>query len=290
MSRRVLFATGFTAGLAAILSVYAVGGDADLFYRNQAVSQYQGVPMVASGMGAIEKALITIVPAPYKVYLDDSVPQTMMLIWGRGDNWMDVLNRALAPVGLVAKPDWAKNSVTVAWRDQRPAGAAPAAIAAAAVPTVTTAGAPAAPDMVSRKDHEPAKPGNRMSGGFDAAPPVRVSAPEPVVKPEQEVWSAVGKEIIAGRNGELPAAGDMWILMKAAVAGKQIVLTGRSQVSNEMTRNRFANLYANRARKSLLAVGFPSRLVVVNERVGAAGSPRVTIAVMQGEIWSTTPP
>ncbi len=280
MSRRI-FTTGFAAGLAAILSVYATGGDKDLFYRNQprASAPQEAPVMVSGGSGLIERALVEIVPAPYKVYLDDSVPPTMMLIWGRGDNWMEVLKRALAPVGLVAKPDWAKNSVTVAWRVESPAVQAP---------SYAVAAAPAAPSAPLFTVSDPVQqPSTRMSGGFDVVQPApeRVAVPAPVAKREPAMTSVIGQEIIAGRNGELPKADDMWTLMKAAVSGKRIVVSGRSNMRNEDTRMLFANRYATKARESLLAVGFPSHLVVINERGGyLASKPRVTLSVVQGEI------
>lgn len=131
MSHRSLFTAGVSASVAALFATTALAGDEALFYQP---SPTQEAPFVTGGTAAIDRALTQIIPSPYRVLLDDSVPSSMVLIWGRGDNWMDVLNRALAPVGLVAKPDWSRNSVTVAWR------------AAPAVPVAQQAVSPRQPD------------------------------------------------------------------------------------------------------------------------------------------------
>lgn len=68
---------------------------------------------VPAGTDTIENALLRIVPAPYKITLDRRVPASAVLVWGAGDNWFLVLEKALLPLGLDAEADWAHNTVTI---------------------------------------------------------------------------------------------------------------------------------------------------------------------------------
>lgn len=265
MMKRSLVAV--LAAVVAMPAMPALSGDRALFHQNE----MREAPAVMGGSAPIDKALPQIVPSPYRVYLDDTVPATLFLVWKQGDNWMEVLNRALAPVGLVARPDWAKNSITIGW-SQQPAAAAP------------VAAAPEAPIRISTQ-----RSASGMSGSFEVASPV--SAPESASrKPSAKVAPAreevEAEVIVAGHKGRLPAPGEMWRLMKAAVAGKQIILTGYSGVRDEKRRVLLANSYANTLRDKLLAIGFPASGTVVNvrETYGSAGDrPRVEIAVMSEE-------
>jgi len=72
---------------------------------------------VSAGTAPIEQALSTIVPAAYRIALDDSVPSSAMVVWPAGDNWVTVLRAAVAPLDLVVSPDWEHNVVRVVhWR------------------------------------------------------------------------------------------------------------------------------------------------------------------------------
>lgn len=255
--------------LAAIFAVPAMpamsddGGDRALFYQNEA---RESAP--------IDRALAQIVPAPYRVYLDDSVPATLFLVWKQGDNWMEVLTTALAPVGLVAQPDWARNSITVMWRPQ-PAAQKPAT---APAPAAVVA-APASPVRVSAQSpaREPVMT-PQMTGSFEA-----VTAKRPAKSAPKEREEIEAEVIVASHTGRLPVPAEMWRLMKAAVDGKRIVLTGYSGVRDERRRTLLANSYANALRDKLLAIGFPASSTLVNEReeYKATGNrPRVEIAVI----------
>lgn len=68
---------------------------------------------VRAGNAPIDQALARIIPAPYKIELDRSVSSNTVLVWAAGENWMTVLKRAIAPLGLVADPDWSRNTVRI---------------------------------------------------------------------------------------------------------------------------------------------------------------------------------
>ncbi len=95
------------------------------------------------GSAPVETAIATIIPQPYRIELDTRVPTTMVVNWTAGDDWMRVLQSALAPVGLVATPNWSTNTILVTLRAQSAPVAAPVA-ATASAPAQTPAMTPAA--------------------------------------------------------------------------------------------------------------------------------------------------
>jgi hypothetical protein len=68
---------------------------------------------VASGSAPIEQALSTIIPAPYHIALDESVPSSAVIVWPAGNDWMKVLRAAVAPLDLYVEPDWSNNTVRI---------------------------------------------------------------------------------------------------------------------------------------------------------------------------------
>lgn len=68
---------------------------------------------IPAGSAKVDQGLARIIPPPYRIELDRSVPSTMILNWPAGSNWMEVLRQAIAPMGLVAVPDWSHNIVRI---------------------------------------------------------------------------------------------------------------------------------------------------------------------------------
>jgi hypothetical protein len=68
---------------------------------------------VQAGSAPIEQALSTIIPAPYHIELDRSVPTAAVIVWPAGSDWMMVLRAAVAPLDLYVEPDWQNNTIRV---------------------------------------------------------------------------------------------------------------------------------------------------------------------------------
>lgn len=68
---------------------------------------------VPAGSATVDQGLARIIPPPYHIEIDRSVPSTTIINWPSGNNWMDVLRQAIAPMGLVAVPDWSHNTVRI---------------------------------------------------------------------------------------------------------------------------------------------------------------------------------
>lgn len=240
------------------------------------------VPIVRAGTALIDDALLRVVPAPYRIMLDESVPASMYLVWGNGDNWMDVLTRALSPVGLVAEPDWAKNVIKIAWK-KIPAPA-PRIAAAPAAPVVTAV----APVVLAAPSAPAAPQPQRTNGSFvvvqpEPKPEPKVIAPYPR-PPVAQASPAALAHFTADGHGKMPAPDVMWQLMKAAVNGDRIVLAGVSSISSDVKRARYAGLYARKLRDNMLAVGFPAHAVVIGEQTsGRANKPGVRIVIIKGD-------
>lgn len=288
----------FIATMIAVISVPAVApsmaDDRALFYQGGAVRAAVQMPVVMAGSATIDEALPRIIPSPYRVILDDSVPASLYLIWGNGDNWMAVLNRALAPIGLVAQPDWSRNTVSVIWRKQTaPAQAATATPVLPVGSVHGVAGAPVAPPPVPAKqngrfeivrplEQSPAQP--FTPAPVQQSPSAKAALPSEALSPAATPISERSK-FVFGITGQLPDPGVMWQLMKAVVGGDRLVLTGASTVKDDEKRVRYSNGYATRLRANLLAVGFPpSSVVVVEHEVNAERSnkPGVKILISRG--------
>lgn len=68
---------------------------------------------VKAGSAPIEQALSTIIPVPYRIALDQSVPASAIIVWPAGNDWMKVLRAAVAPLDLYVEPDWKSNTIRV---------------------------------------------------------------------------------------------------------------------------------------------------------------------------------
>lgn len=68
---------------------------------------------VAAGHAPIEQALSTIIPKPYRIALDQSIPASAMVVWPAGTDWMKVLRAAVAPLDLYVEPDWSSNIIRI---------------------------------------------------------------------------------------------------------------------------------------------------------------------------------
>lgn len=157
------------------MTSYTATSDRDLFY--QPWQTKKRAPLVAAGNAAIDDALERLIPTPYAIILDESVPATMYLAWPSSDNWMLSLELALAPIGLQARPDWANNRIVIGWSRPAQAPVLPAD-APAPVPMANAATAIAAVHVpqqlaavhVQPKRTEPAVPERR--GKFVVSTPV----------------------------------------------------------------------------------------------------------------------
>lgn len=80
----------------------------------QASPQSMPTPgVVTGGTAPIDQALPRIIPPPYRIALDQSVPASVQLVWQSGSNWMDVLRNAVAPLGLSVIPNWNTNTILI---------------------------------------------------------------------------------------------------------------------------------------------------------------------------------
>lgn len=244
--------------------------------------------MVRSGAAVIDDALVRIVPAPYRVMLDESIPASMQLVWGSGDNWMDVLTRALTPVGLVAEPDWAKNSIKISWRKriQAPDFASTPDLS---LVSGQVAAAPAAPRSGGGFVVAPSAPDAARSGGgfvvIKPNPVISATTPRAVERAAIAPQQHAGGRYVTKSDGTLPGPDVMWQLMKAAVNGDRIVLSGVSALGNDEQRARYSRMYADKLRANLLSVGFPSHSVVVGDRFpDRSNKAAVRIVIDKGDV------
>jgi hypothetical protein len=107
---------------------------------------------VAGGQAPIDQALSTIIPAAYRIALDQSVPSTAIIVWPAGDDWMKVLRAAVAPLDLYVEPDWTNNVIRIVRVNAAPTvpGNALAGTRMPDVPTTaTTLPLPASPSSSS---------------------------------------------------------------------------------------------------------------------------------------------
>lgn len=124
---------------------------------------------VKAGAAPIEQALTAIIPAPYRIALDEAVPATAIVVWPAGDDWMKVLRAAVAPLDLVVSPDWKTNVIRVVHVDH---GARPQL---ARMPDVTPA-ASASPAAAPETMPEPAAAGGAPNATTQAKSPAAIVA------------------------------------------------------------------------------------------------------------------
>lgn len=243
--------------------------DRALFEMNARSAGQPGEQMIRPGYALIDDAAARIVPVPYRIQIDESVPASMQIVWSGGDNWMEVLRRALAPAGLVAEADWSRNTIKIAWKSR------PSQVIAQSAREAPVAGAPAAPasafEVVS-----PAQTGGFVvvqkqsnDGGFVVTKPAPVyDAPAaPAVQRQFQDRDAGRSERYAvSASADLPSSAVMWRLMQAAVNGEKIVLSGVSSLGSEEQRARYGAMYAKRLRSRLVEIGFPADTVVLGSR------------------------
>jgi hypothetical protein len=227
--------------------------DRQLFYR-QALADLDNKKELLP----IDQALAKLIPDPYIIYVDKSVPSTLQLSFvdpGKNGDWLDSLEKALAVSGLIVQPDWNRNTLRIVSsksQDRTPSGQGPSSVSSSPVMPVF------------RGRFESAGTDNSKSRNPALVEEVSVKTPArdeaPAAGPELRV---IRSSHLAGR---LPVSSDMWELMQAAVAGRRIMLVGYSAVTEEKTRIRLSNTYAHRLRARLMEIGFPAHLVVVHER------------------------
>jgi len=106
--------------------------------------------MISAGSAPIDKALSTIIPEPYRIELDSRVPRDWVVSWQAGANWMQVLNNALNPMGLVVDPQWGSSVIRVRYVGT---GAYVDATSNATIRTAATSGAHM-PTLTGASGHE----------------------------------------------------------------------------------------------------------------------------------------
>lgn len=225
--------------------------DRQLFYRQALAdldNKKESLP--------IDQALAKLIPDPYIIYVDKSVPSTLQLSFvdpGKNGDWLDSLEKALAVTGLMVQPDWNRNTLRIVSSKSQ----------ARILPGQEQSSALASPVMpVFRGRFESAGIDNSKSKNSALVEDVSIKTPTRDEAPVPEL-RVIRSSHLAGR---LPISSDMWELMQAAVAGRRIMLVGYSAVAEEKTRIRLSNTYAHRLRARLMEIGFPAHLVVVHER------------------------
>jgi len=162
------------------------------------------------GSAPVEAALATIIPQPYRIELDARVPTSMVVNWTGGDDWMQVLQNALSPVGLIARPDWSTNTILVTLRNQ-PAPVTTPLAAMAATPAQTPAMTPAA-NSEAAIAATPVLP---------APGPVKAISPlvDPVVGATDPAWNHPAP---AMPDGPVTLSGAVMRLMPLSMTGSQL--------------------------------------------------------------------
>jgi len=289
MNMKKIVSAMVATSLVVIPTTSTVANDRALFKANAVNVVGNDPPLIRAGYAPVDDGVARIVPPPYRVMIDDSIPASMQIVWGSGDNWMEVLRRALAPVDLVVEPDWANNVIkiypnrksaqAVAGQDQKggmsgtlddkgrivrsnnldPAMPVTAAVHAAGT-TVDHGGG----FIVTQQSQTPQSGGflvTRSHAAADANP--SPAMPQPVL-----IRKESAEKLVSDRKGELPPPDVMWRLMKAAVARDRITLSGVSSLADEKERAKYGRMYAVKLRENLLKVGFPSDIVVLAEEHG----------------------
>jgi len=196
--------------------------DRQLFYRQALAdldNKKESLP--------IDQALAKLIPDPYIIYVDKSVPSTLQLSFvdpGKNGDWLDSLEKALAVTGLMVQPDWNRNTLRIVSSKSQ----------ARILPGQEQASALASPVM-------PVFRGRFESAGIDNS-------------------KSKNSALVEDVSIKTPARDE------APVAGRRIMLVGYSAVAEEKTRIRLSNTYAHRLRARLMEIGFPAHLVVVHER------------------------
>jgi hypothetical protein len=120
MQHKTLFKAMAGAAILVALPVFALANshnnpDRWMFGFGSSKVSKTDAPVVHGGTENIDEALAKIIPPPYKIVVDDSIPASTKIIWGDGYDWMLVLKNALSPIGLMADADWSNNVVTIRW-------------------------------------------------------------------------------------------------------------------------------------------------------------------------------
>lgn len=143
-------------------------------------------PVVASS-DVIDRALLRLVPAPYKATIDAKVPADTVLTWGASNDWMRALRDATTAAGLRVQPHFEAGRLDVVPGPEQPKkalapalptvadskAASPAAVTAptaTATPVVAAVATPvAAPTPIPVAPVAPTfvlKPGQRIDAQF----------------------------------------------------------------------------------------------------------------------------
>lgn len=66
-----------------------------------------------AGSEKIDKALSVLVPGDHQVKLNNMISPEVKLTWGAGNNWINVLSKALKEANLVAQYNQKEKTITV---------------------------------------------------------------------------------------------------------------------------------------------------------------------------------
>lgn len=215
----------------------------------QAYAKSDSDPLIVkSGMAVVDVAMSKIIPSPYRILIDSSVPSSMMVVWHDGNNWMEVLKDAVAPMGLVATPEWNNNTVTIAWG----------------------------------KGKKPAIP-KTMTGSFGV---MDTAIDRLYVGKTDGMAVSYTKTYTADRNG-LPDFATLFDMRVAVGDGGKIIVTGFSGVKKESSRVKWANYFADEMKKKLVQLGFSEDKIVVHKRTNyekTGDKPRVEFFLIKKEV------
>jgi hypothetical protein len=69
-------------------------------FDTQARGPWDEPQKVAAGTARLDEALDRLVPASYRIVVDDGIPAQVVLVWPSGADWERVVRAALDPIGI----------------------------------------------------------------------------------------------------------------------------------------------------------------------------------------------
>jgi hypothetical protein len=237
-----------------------------------------------AGSAPIEQALAVIVPAPWQIDLDSRVDVTRTMSWPSSSNWVTALRAACAQMGLIARIDYARQTVDV---EQAPSISkpAPAVLPAAAVPGAGVVAPHSTPPLAhlaaSRPVTDSSKSEPRVVGAdgelwqsfVNGAGPVSLSAALLRIMPQSLAWQ--NTEIVGVNDAQpvsWPTGSRRSALLAVAKEANAQILVSKRGIKVEPVRD-------SRAPKALVTV--PKTDVAVAHR--AAAQPVASIKLVAGK-------
>lgn len=235
----------------------------DSFYQYAHTLNSPGATQVKGGNAQIDKALGIIIPMPYEILLDQSVPATLVLVWQDGDNWMEVLRKALAPIGLMAVPDWSKNNVTITWLPKPKENLLSAAMPAGTKlnPGKSLKGGFSSKERTGDTETKPSP----MVGSFNSSTSSNDSHDSLKIGGEFSEATTVSKPLFLHSSYRIEDENFVIVSNKVA-EGYLAVITGYANKAGEKNRIKAANASAYRVAKKMERYGIPKEGYRINKR------------------------